>query len=189
MNGKKKKILFGLCGGVVALVLAVVVFALTFNVNSYRPRIEAFASGATGLDVRIEGKMGLSFFPLGVSAKDIHVSNKGGDSDILSLENLKIGVELMPLLKKQLKVTNCELVKPVVSIMKDAKGKYNFEGTEKKSTEWKLTAVFSLNELELSNGVLVYLDKKTKEKTEFKDFNLNIRNISIAGDVSFTGSF
>ena len=191
MNAKKKKVLFILGGGAVALVLAVVIFALTFNINSYRPRIEAAASGATGLDVRINGKMRLSFFPLGVSAKDIHVSNKGGE--ILSLENLNLGAELMPLLKKQLKVTRCALVKPVVTIVKDADGKYNFESAEKKSTEERPGAALSLNELKLSKGVLVYLDKKTGEKTEFKDFNLAVKDLSIAGDViknaSFTGSF
>jgi len=191
MNAKKKKVLFILGGGAVALVLVVVIFALTFNINSYRPRIEAAASGATGLEVRINGKMGLSFFPFGVSAKDIHVANKGGE--ILSLENLKLGVELMPLLKKQLKVTRCDLAKPVVTIVKDVDGKYNFESTEKKSTKGQPGAPFSLNDLKLSKGVLVYLDKKTGEKTEFKDFNLAIKDLSIAGDViknaSFTGNF
>jgi AsmA family/AsmA-like C-terminal region len=190
MNAKKKKVLFILVGGAVALVLVVVIFALTFNINSYRPRIEAAASGATGLEVRINGKMGLSFFPFGVSAKDIHVANKGGE--ILSLENLKLGVELMPLLMKQLKVTRCDLAKPVVTIVKDADGKYNFESTEKKSTKGQPGAVLSLNDLKLSKGVLVYLDKKTGEKTEFKDFNLAIKDLSIAGDVikkaSFTGN-
>jgi AsmA protein len=191
MNAKKKKVLFVLGGGAVALVLVVVIFALTFDINSYRPRIEAAASGATGLEVRINGKMGLSFFPFGVSAKDIHVANKGGE--IISLENLKLGAELMPLLKKQLKVTSCELVKPAVTIVKDADGKYNFESDEKKSTKGQPGAAFSLNDLKLSKGVLVYLDKKTGEKTEFKDFNLAIKGLSIAGDVvknaSFTGSF
>ena len=191
MNAKKKKALFILGGGAVALVLAVVIFALTFNINSYKPRIEAAASGATGLDVRINGKMRLSFFPFGVSAKDIHVANKGGE--ILSLENLKLGAKLMSLLKKQLKVTSCELVKPVVTIVKDTDGKYNFESTEKKSTEERPGAAFSLNEFKLSKGVLAYLDKKTGEKTEFKDFNLAVKDLSIAGDViknaSFTGSF
>lgn len=191
MNAKKKVVLFILGGGAVALVLVVVVFALTFDINSYRPRIEAVASGATGLEVRINGKMGLSFFPFGVSAKDIHVANKGGE--IISLENFKLGAELMPLLKKQLKVTSCELVKPAVTIVKDADGKYNFESTEKKSTNGQPGAAFSLNELKLSKGVLVYLDKKTGEKTEFKDFNLAVKDLSIAGDViknaSFTGSF
>ncbi|HBG93632.1 MAG: hypothetical protein A2X54_05340 [Nitrospirae bacterium GWF2_44_13] len=191
MNAKKKKVLFILGGGAVALVLAVVIFALTFNINSYKPRIEAVASGATGLDVRINGKIRLSFFPFGVSAKDIHVANKGGE--ILSLKNLKLGAELMPLLKKQLKVTGCELVSPAFTIVKDADGKYNFESTEKKSTKGQPGAAFSLNELKLSKGVLVYLDKKTGEKTEFKDFNLAIKDLSIAGDViknaSFAGSF
>ena len=191
MTAKKKIVLFVLGGGVVALVLAAVVFALTFDINSYRPRIEAAASKATGLEVRVNGKMGLSFFPFGISAKDIHVTDKGGE--ILSLENLKLGAELMPLLRKQLKVTGCEIVKPVVTIVKDADGKYNFERTEKKSTEEVGGAAYSLNNFKASKGVIVYLDKKTGEKTEFKDFNLAIKDLSIAGDVikntSFTGNF
>jgi hypothetical protein len=191
MNAKKKEVLFILGGAAAAFVLAVVVFALTFDINSYRHSIEAAASGATGLEVRINGKMGLSFFPFGVSARDIHVANTGGE--ILSLENLKLGAELMPLLQKQLKVTSCELVKPAVTIVKDAEGKYNFVGTEKKLTEDRPGAASSLNELKLSKGVLVYMDKKTGEKTEFKDFNLAIKDLSIVGDViknaSFTGSF
>jgi uncharacterized protein involved in outer membrane biogenesis len=193
MNAKKKKVLFVLGGIAAALVLAVVVFALIFDINSYRPRIEAAASAATGLEVKINGKMGLSFFPFGISAKDIHVSNKGGE--VLSLENLKLGAELMPLLKKQLKVTSCELVKPAVVIVKDADGKYNFEGTEKKSTKGQPGVAFSLNDLRLSKGVLVYLDKKTGEKTEFKDFNLAFKGLSMpdtSGDIgrniSLTGS-
>jgi len=193
MNAKKKKVLFVLGVGAVVLVLAVVVFALTFDINSYRPRIEAAASGATGLDVRINGKMGLSFFPFGVSAKDIHVANKGGE--IISLENLKLGTELMPLLKKQLKVTSCELVKPAVTIVRNVDGKYNFESAEKKSTKGQPGAGFSLNDLKLSKGVLVYLDKKTGQKTEFKDFNLAIKYLSVVDtsgniikNISFTGN-
>lgn len=193
MNTKKKIVFFVLGGGAVALVLAVVFFALTFNINSYRPRIEVAASKATGLEVRINGKMGLSFFPFGISAKDIHVANKGGE--ILSLENLKFGAELMPLLKEQLKVTSCEIVKPAVTIVQDAEGKYDFENAEKKSTERGPGTAFSLNDLKLSKGVIVYLDKKTGEKTEFKDFNLAIKDLSISdisGDIiknaSFTGS-
>jgi uncharacterized protein involved in outer membrane biogenesis len=190
MNAMKKKVLFILGGGAAALVLAVVVFALTFDINSYRPRIEAAASGATGLDVRINGKMGISFFPFGVSAKDIHLSNKA--AEIVFIENLKLGAELMPLLKKKLKVTSCELVNPAVTIVKDTDGKYNFESAEKKSSKG-LGAAFSLNDLKLSKGVLVYLDKKTGQKTEFKDFNLAIKNLSsIVGNLiknaSFTGS-
>ena len=102
----------------------------------------------------------------------------------------------MPLLKKQLKVTGCELVKPAATIVKDAEGKYNFESTEKISAKGGWGTAFSLNELKLSKGALVYLDKKTGERTELKEINLAIKDLSVAdtsGDiiknVSFTGSF
>ncbi len=80
MNAKKKKVFFILGAATAAFVLVVVVFALTFNIHSYRTRIEAAASGATGLEVRINGKMGLSFFPFGISAKDIHVTSREAKS-------------------------------------------------------------------------------------------------------------
>lgn len=192
MTSNKQKVLFVLGGGAAALALAAAIFALTFDINSYRLRIEAAASEATGLEVRIKGKMGLSLFPFGLSAVDIRVASKG--DEILSLESLRLGAKFMSLLNKQLKVTSCELVKPAGTIVRDAEGNYNFEGPEeKKSAEGRPAAAFSLKELKLSKGVLVYLDKKTGERTEFKDLNLAVKDLSIAGDAiksaSFTGSF
>ncbi|MBF0557376.1 MAG: AsmA family protein [Nitrospirae bacterium] len=184
MNAKKKKVLFILGSGAVAVVLAVFVFALTFDINAYRPRIETAASRATGLEVRIRGKMRLSFFPFGVSARDLHVANK--EREIISVENLNLGMELMPLLNKQLKVTSCELDNPAVTIVKDDKGRYNFEGTEKKSSEGKTGAAFSLKELKLTKGAIVYLDQKTGEKTELTEINLLAKDIS-ATDTSGAG--
>ncbi|MGD0274773.1 MAG: AsmA family protein [Syntrophales bacterium] len=194
MITKRKKVLLILGGGATALVLVTAFFILSFNINAYKHRLEAIASGATGMDVRINGKMGLSLFPFGISANEIHVANKG--DEILFLENLKIGVKLMPLLKKQINVTRCELVKPAVAIVKYADGKYNFESTVKKPTAAGPGAASSLDELSLLKGVLVYLDKKTGEKTELKDINLVIKGLSIGDNaadiiknVSFTGSF
>ena len=182
-------------GGVLVLIVIAAIGALLlFNINAYKSKIETAVSEATGLDVRITGKMGLSFFPFGVSAKDIHVANKG--SEILSLERLKLRAELMPLLKKQLKVTGCELVKPAATIVKDAEGKYNFETTKRIPTQGGWGTAFSLNEVKLSKGALLYLDKKSGEKTELKEINLATRDFSMAGissdiikDISFTGSF
>ena len=184
-SAKPSRVLFILGGAALALVLAAVVFVLMIDMDAYKPRIEAAASDATGLEVRINGKMGLSFFPFGISARDIHVANRG--DEILSLEDLKLGAEWMPLLMKQLRVTHCELVKPAVTIVKGTDGKYNFE------SKGQPGAAFNLDDLTLSNGSFVYLDKKTGEQTEFKDVNLAIKDLSVAGNViknaSFTGTF
>ena len=133
------------------------------------------------------------FCPFGVSARDIHVA--GGGAELLSLESLKVAVELTPLLKRQLEVTSCELIKPVVAIVKDTQGKYNFESLERKLAEGP-AAAFSLKHLELFEGALVYLDKKTGERTELKGIDLAVKNLSVADtsgeiikNVSFTGSF
>ena len=193
MRVERKKSLM-IAGGVAALIIiAAFVAVLLFNINSYKPKIETAVSETTGLNVRINGKMGLSFIPLGVSANDIHVT--GEEGDILSLERLKLQIELMPLLKKQLEVTRCELIKPVFTIVRTAEGKYNFENRERKLTAGP-GIVFSLKDLKLSEGQLIYLIKRTGENTELKGINMAIKDLSVAhisGDIirniSFTGSF
>lgn len=194
MRAERKKGLI-IAGGIVLLIgITAIAAVVLFDINSYKSKIETSASEATGLDIRIKGRIGLSFFPFGISAKDIHVADKG--SEILFLESIKLRVELIPLLKKQLKASACELVKPVVTIMKDAEGKYDFESIKKISTiGWSGTAS-GLYEINLFKGTLIYLDKKTGEKTELKGINMATRDLSMAGtsgdiikNVSFTGSF
>ena len=171
MRPERKKGLM-IAGGIVLLIIIVgIVVALLFNINSYKSKIETAASEATGLDVRINGKMGLSFFPFGVSAKNIHVTGEGGE--ILSLESLKAGVKVIPLLKGQLEMTRCVLVKPAVTIVKRRRGEVQFR-RQKKPTKGP-GAPFSLKDIKLSEGALVYLDRKTGGKTELKGINWPLR--------------
>jgi hypothetical protein len=79
--------------------------------------------------------------------------------------------------------------------VKHADGKFNFENPEKNTAEGGLGAVSRLKKLQLSQGTLVYLDKKTGEKTELKDIDLAITGLSIGDsakdfvkNISFTGS-
>ncbi|HVO65836.1 MAG TPA: AsmA family protein, partial [Syntrophales bacterium] len=190
---RKKKILFITVMVIAIFVIAIVSIIALIDINSYKGKIESAASEAMGKEVIIKGRMGLSLFPFGVSAGDILVQNKEGD--LLSVEKLHIGVALMPLLKKQIRVKEFELVRPAVTIVKDAAGSYNFERVGKKSASESTRASFSINEIKLSHGVLVYLDKKTGNRTELKDLNVTINDLSIGDkgediltDVSFNGN-
>ncbi len=193
MNAVRKKKLI-LAGGLAALAILAAAAALSlFDINSHRPEIENAASAATGLDVRILGKLGLSVFPLGLSAKDIHVAGRGGE--VLAVERLRIGLELLPLLKGQIRIAGCRLVAPSVTVAKDSDGTYNFAKVAGKSPAGSPGSAFRLDELKLSDGSLVYLDGKTGEKTALKGIHLAIRDLSLAdsaGDVlrtlSFTGT-
>ena len=194
MSPKNKKILLVLGSGVIALIMAVAIVSRIFDINSYRPRIEAAAFEATGLELKIRGEIVISFFPFGIAAGDIHILNKG--SEIVSLESLKLGAELMPLLKKQILITSCVLIRPAITLAKEADGKYNFESTKKKRTKDRLKAAFNLRNIKLSEGALIYLDRKTGVKTEVKDFNLATDGLSVGNtsedvikNIDFKGSF
>jgi hypothetical protein len=164
--------------GAAASTLVVLGLALRFfRVDSFRPRVQAAASQATGLEIRIVGKMALTFFPFGVSARDVHVGSKG--TEIGSAEDLELGIELLPLLKKELVVTRCALVRPVVTIVRAADGHLDVEGTAKRWPEGRPAAAFRLKDLELSQGVFTYLDERTKERTELRDLELTIHDLVI----------
>ncbi|HEY3276370.1 MAG TPA: AsmA family protein [Syntrophorhabdaceae bacterium] len=193
MRALRRKGLMIAGGAVVPVVIIAIIAVLSFNINTHKSRIEAAASRETGLTVRIEGRMRLSLVPFGVSAKNVHVTGKGGE--ILSLERLTLRAELMPLLRGKLSVTGCEVVKPVVTVVKDALGKYNFWTHELESIKGWLGPGFRLNDLKLSKGSLFYLDQKTGEKTELKEVNLTIRSMavvdgpgSVVKNISFTGT-
>lgn len=168
-------------GIIVLLAIAASVAVLSFDINSYKPKIEAAASDAAGLDVRIGGKMGLSLFPFGVSARDVRVTGRTGA--VLSSEELRIGVELLPLLRREIAVSGCRLVKPSLTIEKDYAGKYNFEGGRKSPGKKGRGSAFSIKIITLSKGTLLYYDRKTKGKVELKDMDLTIRDLFI-GDTS-----
>jgi hypothetical protein len=194
MGARRQKTLVTV-GVVTMIIIATLVVAIRFDINSFKPRIETAASEATGLEVRIKGRMGITIFPFGISANDIHVAGREGE--ILSLKKLKLGGELIPLLKQQLSFTRCELIKPTITIVKDDAGNYNFKSSDKKSMgKGQGTESNFFKELKLSQGELVYLDRKSGAKTEFKEINLELKDLSVGNapggmvkNASFVGTF
>jgi AsmA protein len=195
----KRKRGIAIVGGVLALIaIAGIVAFLLFDINSYKVKIERAVSEAIGMDVRINGKMGLSYYPLGLSATDIRLSGEGAKSHgegavLLTLESLKIGMKTMALLQRRLEITRCVLVRPVVTIMRNAAGKYNFESRKKKAAEGARSA-FDLADLTVSEGMLTFRDMETGEKAEFRQIDLAVKNLLISDisgeiikNISFTG--
>jgi len=190
---RKRRILAGGLAAFAILVLAAVAALSLFDVNSYRPEIEKAASAAAGLDVRVRGTIGLSVFPPGLSARDVHAAGRGGP--VLAVERLELGIELLPLLRRQIRIARCRLVAPAATVVKDGEGRYNFARISGMPPAGSPAGAFRLKKLELSGGSLVYLDRKTNAKTELKGISLAIRDLSLAdsgGDflknLSFAGS-
>jgi uncharacterized protein involved in outer membrane biogenesis len=185
----KKKILF-ITTGVITLVVLAGILALLLNIKAFTPQIEAAASAALGMDVRIKGRMGIALFPgFGLSLKDVNVRNRG--LDVVAIEKMRIGLKLIPLARFQIKIIQVGLVRPVFSIVRSKNGMFNLENPGPTSWE-KLLAV---KKISISQGSLVYTDETSGEKIEVDDLDLSIRNLFFSGtdslepfkNISFTG--
>jgi AsmA protein len=83
----KKKILF-ITAGVITLVVLAGILALLLNISAFAPQIEAAATTALGMDVRIKGRIGIALFPgFGLSLKDVNVRNR--ELDVVTIEKMR----------------------------------------------------------------------------------------------------
>jgi len=183
----KRKIALVAAGGLVALLILVAVALVLFvDVNAHKPRLEAAASDALGMEVRIGGRLGIGLFPsFHVTLEDVRIRNRG--ADVASAKTTILGIGLLPLLHHEVRIVKIGMKLPRISIEQDRDGKFNFEtpGEEagkKTSGEVKGTR-FSLDvkHIFLSDGALFYADKKTGEDLEAGDFNLDVSRLRFTG--------
>ena len=127
MANKRKIALFAAGGLFALLVLAAVALVLFVDVNAHKPRLEAAASDALGMEVRIGGRLGIGFFPgFHVTLGDVRIRNRG--LDVASAKEAILGIELLPLLrKKEVRIVKIGMKRPRISIEQDRDGKFNFE--------------------------------------------------------------
>jgi uncharacterized protein involved in outer membrane biogenesis len=185
-NWRHKKVLFIIAGTGVVLFLAAVFFVLTFDVNAFKPRIEAKLSATTGMEVRI-GRLGFALFPeMGISARNIVIQNEG--ERIASAEAIYLRIELLPLLHRQLRVRRVTVVSPEIVVVRDKEGHYNFERRRKTAG----TKPFEIQLLRVRGGHIVYTDEGTGGRTEAAGCDSEARDVSGGPDdlwhtVSFEG--
>ena len=115
-------------GVIVVLLLLVAMIPLFINANTFRPTIEANLSKSLGRKVHI-GDMKFSIFTGSLRAQNVTVADDPAFSatPFLQTQNLKIGVEMKPLLfDHQVHVTSFTADEPTVHLIHAANGTWNF---------------------------------------------------------------
>jgi len=130
------KWLFGLTFLLLLLaVIGVAVFVKTFDANSYKEKIIQTVKKETGRDLTLNGELKTSFYPwLGIDLNDAALSNAQGfvAENFLTVEQAKIRLQLVPLLKKKVVADRIELSGVDVWLERNAQGKTNWEDVQKK---------------------------------------------------------
>ncbi len=177
MSKSLKIILFAVSGFVGLLALIVVALLLFVDANAYKPQLEAAASGALGMEVRVGGRLGIGIFPgLLVTLEDVHISNHG--SDVASAKEARLTIDLLPLLQKEVQIEKIALKKPRISVERNLDGEFNFEKSEAAGAT---LPALDLTKVSLSGGDLLYADKQTGEGFEARNCSLDGHRLRLLG--------
>lgn len=101
-----------------------------------RGEVERAVENATGRDLTINGDVGVSYWPvLGLRAMDATLANvEGGRApSFIAADEIDIGVELRPLLDRQVVVRRLVLQRPQIALEVDAEGDPNWVLTPRRA--------------------------------------------------------
>jgi len=158
------------------LVLAAIALFLFLDVNAYKPRLEAAASGITGMEVSVNGRLGIGFFPgLLVTLEDVHIRNRG--TELVTARKARIGVDFLALLDKDVRIKTIVLEQPSLSIERDRDGRFNFQKSEESRGP---LPNLNLAKMSISDGRLRYLDTQSGKGFEAAECSLDVSHLQLS---------
>lgn len=183
--------------GAVLLILVIVAVVALLNVNRLlnrnRDYLLARAKQAVGRDIAI-GDVGVTLWGgIGVRLKDFSVAEDPtfAKQPFVRAEDLQINMKLLPLLKKQFEVSRVILHRPVINVIKNEKGQFNFsslgrekekkEGEkEKKEPSEKEAArpAFLVSLVNIDDGQIEYADRSQGIDFRANQVDLKVKDIS-----------
>ena len=125
----------GLLG--VIIIGGAIIALVNLDPNDYKDKIASEVKAETGRDLRIDGNIGLTFYPwLGLDVEGVSLSNaKGfGEAPFLQTKTIKVRAKLMPLLRKELEMDTMVLHGATINLAKNAEGVTNWDDMVKPKT-------------------------------------------------------
>jgi len=190
MHTSPRVILRGALGIAGLVVVALAAALLAVGLNDHRARLEAAASSAVGMEVTVGGRLGVAFFPGAlVSLEDVHIRNRG--VELASAKEARLSIELLPLLRKEVRVRALALAHLQVSIQKDRHGRFSFE--KPNAAAATLPPPGWPQAVSLSDASFAYEDKQSSDTVTASACRVDLHRRpepgaarSIAKDLSFT---
>lgn len=185
-------------GGVVLLSLVVIVVLALWNLNSLINRNKSYfldqAQSALGRRVSV-GEVGVTLWNgIGLRLNNFALSDDASFSsgDFVRAADLQINVRLLPLLGKELQVKRLILHDPVIGIIRNQKGEYNFSSIgrpgkekekvpERESPEPSRKAALPLlvSLVDISGGEVRYLDRRERIDLSVKQIDLRVKDLDL----------
>ncbi len=169
--------------GIVLGLIAVLILAvgLLFDLNRFKPQIEAYVSRSTGMQLKIDGKAALKFIPLGIVFDKVHLTDKAG-KEVLAASEIRVSPRVGPLVSRR------ELVADKLVIV-EPKARLEAKVAPKAPAKAPAQVSGQVQDLSIQNGELTYLDVHGAEKVRAKGVNASFSKIARSADAEAGKSF
>jgi AsmA protein len=183
-------------GGVLLVLLVLIGFAvvnLNALVNRNRDYLIAQAQEALGRNVEV-ADIGVTLWGgIGIRLKEFSLADDPSFSreSFIRAADLQVNVKFLPLLKKELEIDELVLRRPVINIIRNEKGQFNFstiaaKEKEKKEREKeqkerpeKLPPALLVSLVDVNDGLIRYVDKTAGIDFQASDLDFEIKEIRL----------
>ena len=190
--------LYSLLGLLLILIVAATYFVVTFDANNYKPLISNQVEKQTGRTLTM-GDIKPSVFPwLGIELLDVQLENAQGFSgpNMLAMQRLDVYIELLPLLRKEIKIDTLRLHGLQVNLQQNAEGVTNWDDILQKQSEAAADAPapekaqspvtlpeLSVNGIELKDAHIRWIDAASGQRVELRNLNLTSGAVALGEPV------
>ena len=185
-----KYILFGIAAIIALVLLIAAYFAMTFNPNDYKDDIIKLVKDKKERTLNIEGDIKLSYWPkIGADLGKLSLSEHNSQTIFASVNNVKVALAVLPLLKKQLVVDTVYVDGAIANVVKHKDGTFNFDDLISKDEEESELFKFDVDGVIVTNSEAKYADESTGAKYNVSKFNLTSGHIALAEPVDLDTNF
>ncbi len=189
---------------VVAVLGALVVITSFISSDLVKSRLTQAVKESTGRDLNIQGEFEVNFFPkISLSAEGATLSNRadGVAEHMVEIEKLKLGLAVLPLLRRDIRLTEFILENPVINLEVDGKNQSNWdfvltmdeqtsssEPIDETVQESSSISNLSLGDVRIVNGSVSYLNKSTPAQYDVSSVNMTVSLPDLGSEFNAKGS-
>lgn len=188
-----KKILVTLFILILVIVISIASLIIFVDPNNFRGYISQTVKDKTGYELTIEGNLRWHIWPqVSILTDSVKLSDSGATKPLLTADNMRLDVELLPLFSKNLAIKNVFIKSATINITDESKGENAKNSTQaitnssekqpsedkKNPSDWK----FSLNKFEIADSTIAF--QHNRDLINFRNINLlleknNDKNLSL----------
>lgn len=164
------------------LVVTVVLMPVLMNVQKYVPEIEKRISKASGRSFSIGSDVTVSFFPwLSLSFSDLKLGNPEGfvSDALVKIDHFEARLKLLPLLKKEIRISRFVVGGLEVNLEKNSDGKVNWEPLSRAAASrvHHLQDSIFCSLLAVTDGRVNWIDRTNHTRHAVEDLMLLLNNV------------